>query len=130
MVDVLATFWWQNRDRLPALQEQLEAAVAEIGRLQSALDPEAQRRQAIDQVWKMAFTLHLAGHPLSLENLFYYIQVAEATATHSPIPHPPSYVPVVASREDAAAATPRPHAPLGGLTMWTSESQPLGDRAA
>lgn len=90
MIEAMSTFWWENRDRLPALQERLEAALAEIGRLQSALDPEVQRRQANDRVWQMAFTLAVAGHPLSPEAFFYYIQVAEATATHSPIPHPPS----------------------------------------
>lgn len=88
MVQTLAEFWWENRDLVPALQEQLESAVARIDELTRQLDPEVQRRQAIDQVWAMALTAAVAGHPLSREDFAYFIQVAEATALHAPIPAP------------------------------------------
>ncbi len=88
MVDDLSIFWWENRDLIPALQEQLEAAVARIDDLVRERDPEVRRREAIDQVWAMALTAAVAGRPLSREDFAYYIQVAEATAMHAPIPAP------------------------------------------
>ncbi len=99
MVDALAVFWWENRDLLPALQEQLEAAGREIDRLRRERDPEVRRREEVDKVWAMALTAAVAGRPLSRANFAYYIEVAEAIATHSPIPDPPSSDPVVPSRE-------------------------------
>ncbi len=88
MVQALADFWWSNRDLVPALQEQLDAAVARIGELMRQMDPEVRQQQARDQVWAIALTAVMAGHPLSREDFAYYLEVAEARAVGAPIPEP------------------------------------------
>ncbi|MGI0066847.1 MAG: hypothetical protein ACREB9_00245 [Thermoplasmata archaeon] len=88
MVGDLSIFWWENRDLIPALQEQLEAAVARIDELTARLDPEVRRREEVDRVWAMALTAAVAGHPLSRDDFAFYIQVAEATAVGAPVPVP------------------------------------------
>ena len=91
MVEAMATFWWENRDLVVSLQDDLDAAVAEIARLRTALDPEVYRWQEVDKVWMMALTLATAGHPMSREDFQYYLAVAEAMALHQPIPDPPPH---------------------------------------
>lgn len=127
MVEDMAVFYWENRDLLPALQEQLEAAVAQIDELARQFDPETRRREAVDQVWAMALTAAVAGRPLSREDVAYYIQVAEALATHSPVPDPPSSVPVVPSREGDLTVIRGPLHPNPGLTMHVSAADPRVD---
>lgn len=124
MVDDLSIFWWENRDGIPALREQLESASARIDELTRQLDPEVQRRQATDRVWMMALTAAVAGHPLSCEDFAYYLQVADAMAIHSPSPKPPSSAPIVPSREDALTVTRAPLNLARGIIMPESAADP------
>ncbi len=74
--DVL-TFWWQNRDRIAAVEQELAARDEEIRQLRAVADPILFRRNAYNTISRAVLLAAMNGNPIPEGNILSLMKAAE-----------------------------------------------------